>query len=225
MPTVFITGSNRGIGLEFARQYAAEGWRVHAACRDPAKATDLEAAKGDVTVHRLDVTDDAAIDGLARELEGEAVDVLINNAGILNRDSFGHTDTDTWLRAFHINCIAPVHVLERFAPHLDRGALKRAIALTSRMGSIADNTSGGSYIYRSSKAALNAAMRSAAIDLRAKGITVVLFHPGWVKTDMGGASAPLDPMTSVSNLRARIAALTPADSGRFFDCDGKELPW
>lgn len=225
MPTVFITGSNRGIGLEFVRQYAQDGWRVHAACREPSKAADLGAVRGDVAVHRLDVTDDAAIARLARELESEAFDVLLNNAGILDRDSFGQTDADTWLRAFRINCIAPVHVLERFLPQLERGAMRRAVAITSRQGSIADNSSGGSYSYRSSKAALNAAMRSAAIDLRPRGIIVAVFHPGWVKTDMGGPSAPVDPGTSVSNLRTRIEALTQADSGRFINYDGTDLPW
>lgn len=225
MPTVFITGSNRGIGLEFARQYAAEGWRVHATCRDPDKARDLAAVSGDVKIHRLDVTDDAAVAALAAKLESEAVDVLINNAGLLERSSFGRTDGEAWLHSFHINCIAPIHLLERFTPHLERGKLKRTVAITSKMGSIADNTSGGSYIYRSSKAALNAAMRSAAIDLRPKGIVVAVLHPGWVKTDMGGPGALIDATTSVSGMRAKIAALSPEDSGRFFNFDGQELPW
>jgi NAD(P)-dependent dehydrogenase (short-subunit alcohol dehydrogenase family) len=225
MPTVFITGANRGIGLELTRQYAADGWRVHAACRDPKSASELGAVKGDVAVHPLDVTDDGQIDALAGRLEGEAIDLLINNAGILDDDSFGHTDTTKWLRAFRVNSIAPLHLLERFAPHLERGKLKRAVSLTSRMGSIADNHSGGDYIYRSSKAALNAAMKSASIDLKGKGIIVAVFHPGWVKTAMGGPNAAVDVKTSVSGLRARIAALTPADTGRFFSYDGKELPW
>jgi NAD(P)-dependent dehydrogenase (short-subunit alcohol dehydrogenase family) len=225
MPTVLITGANRGIGLEFAREYAAEGWRVHAACRDPAKAGDLRAVKGDVTVHALDVADDKALDALAEKLKGEAVDVLINNAGILDSDGFGRTDTEAWMRAFRVNSIAPLHVLERFLPHLERGQKKIAVALTSKMGSIADNGSGGSYIYRSSKAALNAAMKSAALDLRPKGITIAVFHPGWVKTDMGGRGAAIDVKTSVTGLRSKIAALKPGDSGRFFNYDGKELPW
>ncbi|HEX5958386.1 MAG TPA: SDR family oxidoreductase [Hyphomicrobiaceae bacterium] len=225
MPVVLVTGSNRGIGLEFVRQYAAEGWRVHAACRNPDRARELAAVSGDVTVHRLDVTDDAAVGALATALEGEGLDVLINNAGLLESSSFGRTDGEAWLRSFRVNCIAPIHLLERFTPHLERGKLKRAVAITSKMGSIADNTSGGSYIYRSSKAALNAAMRSAAIDLRPKGIIVAVLHPGWVKTDMGGPGALMAAATSVSGMRARIAALSPADSGRFFNFDGQELPW
>src|SRR5690606_29953307 len=140
--------------------------------------------------------------------KGEAIDLLINNAGISADDAFGRTDTDDWLRAFLINSIAPIHVLEAFLPHLERGREKTAVALTSKMGSIADNGSGGSYIYRSSKAALNAAMKSAAIDLRPRGIKVAVFHPGWVRTEMGGPNGLIDTTASVAGLRAKIAALT-----------------
>jgi len=225
MPTVLITGANRGIGLEFTREYAAEGWRVHAACRDPGAARELKAVKGDVTVHAVDVANDDSVRALAASLKGEAIDLLINNAGILPRDQLGKTDTEEWLRAFHTNSIAPIHVLEAFLPHLERGGQKTAVALTSKMGSIADNSSGGSYLYRSSKAALNAAMKSAAIDLRSRGIKVAVFHPGWVRTDMGGPSAMIDTKTSVAGLRKKIAALRPDDSGGFFNYDGTPLPW
>ncbi len=225
MPTAFITGANRGIGLEFVRQYAEDGWRVHAACRDPEAATELGSIGGDVTVHALDVADDGQIEALARKLKGEPIDLLINNAGVLDDDRFGDTDTATWLRAFRINSIAPLHLLERLAPNLERSTLKRAVTLTSRMGSIADNGSGGDYIYRSSKAALNAAMKSAAIDLRGRGIAVAVLHPGWVRTDMGGPHAAIDVRTSVSGLRATIDSLTLKETGRFFSYDGKELPW
>ena len=225
MPTAFITGANRGIGLEFVRQYAEDGWRVHAACRDPEAATELGSIGGDVTVHAFDVADDGQIEALARKLKGEPIDLLINNAGVLDDDRFGDTDTATWLRAFRINSIAPLHLLERLAPNLERSTLKRAVTLTSRMGSIADNGSGGDYIYRSSKAALNAAMKSAAIDLRGRGIAVAVLHPGWVRTDMGGPQAAIDVRTSVSGLRATIDSLTLKETGRFFSYDGKELPW
>ncbi len=225
MPTVLITGANRGIGLELARAYAVEGWRVHAACRDPARATELKAIKGDVTVHALDVSDDDSVLGLARSLEREAIDILINNAGMLPRDRLGQTDTREWLQAFHTNSIAPVHVLEAFLPHLERGAEKTAIALTSKMGSIADNSSGGSYLYRSSKAALNAAMKSAAIDLKSRSIKIAVFHPGWVRTDMGGPNGMIDTRTSVAGLRKKIAALRVDESGGFFNYDGTPLPW
>lgn len=225
MPTVLLTGANRGIGLAFAGAYAADGWRVLATCRNPRAAGELGAVKGDVQVHPLDVADDGAIGALAQSLKGEAIDLLINNAGISADDAFGRTDTDDWLRAFLINSIAPIHVLEAFLPHLERGREKTAVALTSKMGSIADNGSGGSYIYRSSKAALNAAMKSAAIDLRPRGIKVAVFHPGWVRTEMGGPNGLIDTTASVAGLRAKIAALTPAESGGFFNYDGKALPW
>lgn len=225
MPTVLLTGANRGIGLAFARSYATDGWRVLATCRDPGAARELGAVKGDVQVHRLDVADDDAIQALARNLKGEAIDLLINNAGILDDDALGQTDADIWLRAFRINSIAPVHMLEAFLPHLERGREKTAVALTSKMGSIADNGSGGSYIYRSSKAALNAAMKSAAIDLKPRGIKVAVFHPGWVRTAMGGPNGLIDTGASVAGLRAKIAALTPAESGGFFNYDGKALSW
>lgn len=226
MPTLLITGANRGIGLEFARTYAAEGWRVHATARRPAAARDLNAVKGDVTVHALDVTDDGAIDALALVLDGEAIDLLINNAGVIGPDnSFGRTDSKGWLDTLQVNAIAPIHVLERLLPHLLRGKLRRAVAVTSKMGSIAENGSGGSYIYRSSKAALNAAMKSASIDLKPKGVTIAVFHPGWVRTDMGGPGASIDVQTSIAGMRGKIAALTPADSGHFFNYDGTELRW
>ncbi len=225
MPTVLLTGANRGIGLAFAGAYAADGWRVLATCRNPRAAGELGAVKGDVQVHPLDVADDGAIGALAQSLKGEAIDLLINNAGISADDAFGRTDTDDWLRAFLPNSIAPIHVLEAFLPHLERGREKTAVALTSKMGSIADNGSGGSYIYRSSKAALNAAMKSAAIDLRPRGIKVAVFHPGWVRTEMGGPNGLIDTTASVAGLRAKIAALTPAESGGFFNYDGKALPW
>ncbi len=225
MPTVLLTGANRGIGLAFAGAYAADGWRVLATCRNPRAAGELGAVKGDVQVHPLDVADDGAIGALAQSLKGEAIDLLINNAGISADDAFGRTDTDDWLRAFLTNSIAPIHVLEAFLPHLERGREKTAVALTSKMGSIADNGSGGSYIYRSSKAALNAAMKSAAIDLRPRGIKVAVFHPGWVRTEMGGPNGLIDTTASVAGLRAKIAALTPAESGGFFNYDGKALPW
>ena len=226
MPSMLVTGSNRGIGLEFVRQYAAEGWRVHAACRRPEAARELAAAEGDVAIHRLDVADDRQIAALAEGLGGEAIDVLINNAGVGGpREGFGETDTATWLEVFRVNTIAPVHMAERFIEHLMRGRRKLIVGLTSRMGSIADNTGGAYYIYRSSKAALNAAMKSLAIDLAPRGVAAVVFHPGWVKTDMGGPGAQIAPQASVAGMRKKITALGPADSGRFFNYDGGAIPW
>ncbi|MGH6933013.1 MAG: SDR family oxidoreductase [Dongiaceae bacterium] len=226
MPTVLITGASRGVGLEFARQYAAEGWRVLATCRDPAAATQLKAIKGDMRVHKLDVTDEAGIAALAKSLDGEAIDLLINNAGVLPEDEqLGSTETKAWLNTLLVNTIAPVHVVEQFVEHVARGERKLIANITSRMGSIGDNSSGESYAYRTSKAALNMAMKNVAIELAPRGITVVLFHPGWVKTDMGGPDATVTPQESVGGMRGKIAVLTKADTGKFFTHDGRPLPW
>jgi NAD(P)-dependent dehydrogenase (short-subunit alcohol dehydrogenase family) len=226
MSTVFITGANRGIGLEFARQYAADGWRVLAACRSPRGAKELAGLSGDVRVLALDVIDEYQLPALAKSLNDEAIDVLINNAGVGGfDDSFGNTPTNDWLEAIRVNAIAPVHVAEQLLPHLERGQRRLIVNITSKMGSIADNSSGGSYSYRTSKAALNMVTKSMAQDLKGKRIIVAVFHPGWVKTDMGGPQALLPPKASVSAMRAKIATLTAADSGKFFNYDGKPLPW
>lgn len=226
MPTVLVTGTNRGIGLEFVRQYAAEGWRVHAACRDPEKATELKSIKGDVRVHRLDVTDEGQLAALETSLVGEPIDILINNAGVRGLgDSFGSTDVAGWLETLRVNAIAPVRVSERLIANLERGQRKLIVNITSRLGSIAENGSGGSYAYRSSKAALNMAAKSMAVDLKGRGITVVVFHPGWVQTDMGGSGAPVSPPDSVGGMRAKIASLTAADSGSFFNYNGQPISW
>ena len=226
MPTVMITGANRGIGFELARRYAADGWRVLAACRDPAKANGLEGLEGDVRVHRLDVTDFARVDALAGELEGEAIDVLINNAGIsdMRQERMDGVDYDRWTEVLRVNTIAPFKVSDAFAGHVARSETRLIVAITSRLGSIELN-SGGRYAYRSSKAALNSVMRGLARDLRARGITVAVLHPGWVRTDMGGQDANIDVGESAAGLHAVIAGLGPADSGRFFSYDGTELPW
>ncbi|UCH73397.1 MAG: SDR family oxidoreductase [Rhodospirillales bacterium] len=221
MPTVLITGASRGIGREFARQYEAGGWRVIATCRDPA-AYDLEGE-----VFRLDVTDPSGIAALRRELDGEGIDLLINNAGIHGpRDShLGAIDYGAWEEVLATNVLGPIRVAEIFAELVERSNLKKMVFISSRMGSIGENTSGGSYIYRSSKAGLNMAVASLAIDLYGRGIVCLLFHPGWVRTDMGGASAPIDAATSVAGMRAVIDRARGADNGRFFNYDGKELPW
>jgi len=226
MPTALVTGSNRGIGLEFVRQYAADGWRVLAACRNPRAAKELAAISGDVKLHKLDVADDSQVRALAKSLAGEPIDLLLNNAGVGGPDTeFGKTPADAWLEVFRVNTIAPLHVAEQFIGNLEAGRRRLIVNITSRMGSIADNGSGGSYIYRTSKAALNMVAKSMAQDLKGRRMIVVVFHPGWVKTDMGGRSAPVTPQASVAGMRAKIDALTPADSGKFFNYDGGPLPW
>ena len=226
MPTVVITGASRGLGLEFVRQYAADGWAVHACCRTPADI-DAGGIGGDVTVHQLDVRDRAGLDGLGAALDGASIDLLINNAGVYGpRDAaFGHVDDEVWHEVLAINTMAPLHVTEALVENLAADGGGCVAVVTSQMGSIADNTSGGGYIYRSSKAALNAVMKSAAVDLAGRDITVLLLHPGWVQTDMGGPSAAITPEQSIAGLRNVIAGCGAAESGRFFNHDGTEIPW
>ncbi|HZW25346.1 MAG TPA: SDR family oxidoreductase [Gallionella sp.] len=232
MKTLLITGANRGIGLEFCKQYAADGWRVLACCREPRKADALNelAARhpGRIELHALDVTDHAQIEKLAHTLSDEAIDLLINNAGVYpmaDRQGFGHTDYAEWMAAFNINAIAPLKMVEAFVRQIARSELKLIVTLTSKMGSMADNTSGGSYLYRSSKAAANMVVKSLAVDLKGQGIASVAFNPGWVKTDMGGPNAMIPVEQSVSDMRKVIAGLTLADTGKFIDRDGREIPW
>jgi len=221
VPTVLITGASRGIGREFARQYEAGGWRVIATCRDPSKY-DLEGE-----VYRLDVTDPDSVAALHRELKGEAIDLLINNAGIYGPRGleFGSLDYGVWEEVLRTNVLGPMRVAEAIADQVAASEKKKMVFISSKVGSIADNSSGGSYIYRSSKTALNMAVKSLSLDLSGKGVICVLMHPGWVQTDMGGASAPIDAATSVAGMRAVIDRAGAADSGRFFNYDGNELPW
>jgi len=230
--TVLITGANRGIGLEFCRQYAAQGWRVLACSRYPEKSDELNKLASLnpelIKVYALDVADHVEIDRLAQVLADDSIDMLINNAGIYpdsDKSGFGHTDYAEWIQAFRINTMAPLKMAETFAAHLARGRQKTIVTITSKMGSIADNSGGGSYLYRSSKAALNMVVKSLAIDLKPLGIIAVVFHPGWVKTDMGGPNAMISPEQSVSGIRQVISGLVPADSGKFFGYDGQAIPW
>ncbi len=227
MPSVLITGANRGLGLEFTRQYAADGWRVFAACRDPAGAKDLAAVEGDVSAETLNVDDGPQVAALANKLSGQPIDVLINNAGIygpkdLTRDNI---DYDAWGQVFRINVMSPLAVSAAFAANVAQGGQKKIVTLSSIMGSIAENNSSGDFIYRSSKAAVNAVMKSLAGDLKSEGITVAVVHPGWVRTDMGGSEAAIEASESVTGMRAVIAGLKQSDSGRFFNYDGTEIPW
>jgi NAD(P)-dependent dehydrogenase (short-subunit alcohol dehydrogenase family) len=230
MSTVLVTGANRGIGLEFVRQYAADGARVLACARVPGEAKELVglAAKsnGRVTVHPLEVSSAASVTHLQQELDGVPIDILINNAGVYGGDHQTAHDLDfeAWSRTLAVNTIAPVRLLLALLPNLKKGKEKKAIAITSGMGSTSRHD-GASLIYRSSKAALNNAMHGLALALRAEGTIVVMFHPGWVKTDMGGGNASLNPDVSVAAQRKLIAALTPADTGRYLAYDGNEIPW
>jgi NAD(P)-dependent dehydrogenase (short-subunit alcohol dehydrogenase family) len=227
MPTVLITGANRGLGLEFARQYAAEGWQVIAGCRHPRNALDLKALEGAVSVHALDVTDERSIDALAHEVSQTAFDILLLNAGVhLQKDcTLKELDAGLWLRELRVNSIAPVILARRFVEHVARSQQKRIIAISSGSGSISRVSEGGNYAYRTGKAALNAAMKILAADLAVRGITVAAIGPGHTRTDMGGGNAPYSAQESVATVRATISRLRFEDSGSFLNRDGSHLAW
>ena len=231
MPSVLVTGANRGLGLEFVRQYAEAGWRVYACCRKPEQAqalNELAAGTQAVSVHPLDVGNHGQIDAMAGTLGDEPLDVLLNNAGTYGgreHQSLGNLDYDAWVDTFRINAMGPVRMVERLLGNLERSQRRLVVTITSLMGSIADNTSGGSYLYRTSKAALNAAMKSVALDVAPRGVHVLLLHPGWVRTDMGGPNALITPQESVRAIRQRVETFTPDLSGDFLNYDGHEYPW
>lgn len=231
MSNILITGTNRGLGLEFARQYASAGWQVIACCRDPHKADALQRLKlkhaDRLSIHALDVADCARIDQLAKQLSGNAIDVLINNAGVYQYggESFGGIDYQAWLESFRINAMAPLKMAEAFIQHIAQSEQKKIVNITSKMGSIDDNRSGHHYLYRSSKAALNMVTKSLAIDLATYGITTIVLHPGLVQTDMGGYGAPTTVEQSISGMREVIARIGSKDSGKFYDFRGQEIAW
>ncbi len=230
MPTVLITGANRGLGLEFTRQYAADGWRVIATCRTPEQAKEIHALQPGVILHRLDVVDFAAVAALGRQLEAETIDVLIANAGVLLRHDMlpSAIDPDAWMQSFQVNAMAPLACAGAFLAQVARSRERKLLAVGSWVGSIGANVTGGYYAYRSSKAALNAVWRSLALD-HPEVIAAVL-SPGRVRTEMTrydgpGWNALPSPAERVSNLRRLIAGLTQADSGGFFHHTGETLRW
>lgn len=226
MTTILISGANRGIGLEFVRQYAPTGAKILACCRKPEEADALRAVEGDITLHTLDVTDAAQINDLATSLKDEAIDILICNAGIYGpKLGLGELDYSAWLDVLNVNTLSPIRLAEAFMPHLEKGERKIIANITSKMGSIADNTSGGSYIYRSSKAALNAATKSLAEDLRPRDFTCIVMHPGWVRTDMGGPNGLIDANESVLGMKTILDYLSIEQTGLFFNFDGGLIPW
>ena len=231
MPTMLITGANRGLGLEFARQYTAEGWQVLAACRAPRAAKELQriAAEsgGRVRVIEMDVTDASSVRTAADGLKGEAIDLLLNNAGVGGPPGqrIGGLDYAAWAKVLDTNTLGPMRVVEAFLENVARSRLKQVVTITSGMGSLEDNTSGGSYAYRSSKAAVNMVVRSLALDLKSRGVTCVVMNPGWVRTDMGGSRGTQSPEESIRSMRSVIAALRPEDSGKFLNYNGKPYPW
>ena len=224
MTTIMITGASRGLGLEFARQFYNEECRVIATCRSPKDANELNAI-GDIDVHALDVTDDKSVTTLADKLRGENIDILINNAGVIGqRDGFGRIDYDIWAETMDTNVFGPMRVAEAFRDNVMNSYKKQMIFITSRMGSITEAVP-NAYVYRSSKAALNMAVKCLSAELGEQGLIAVLFHPGHVQTDMGGQAAPVTPQKSIAGMKNQIVALTRDDNGRFLSYDGRQIPW
>ena len=231
MATVLITGANRGLGLEFCRQYAEQDWHVIACSRNPDDAFDLNKLAGrhsNVQLEQLDVSEFAQIDALSGKLAAQPIDVLINNAGIYTdnkSNGFGHIDYQAWTQSLVVNTEAPVKMAEAFLPQIKKSDKKLIVNISSLMGSMADNDSGGSIFYRSSKAALNAAMKSLAIELKDQSVGVLIFHPGWVKTDMGGPNGLINADQSITGMRALIENFSLEQSGSFVQYDGTPMPW
>ena len=219
MPTVLIAGATRGIGLEFARSYAADGWTVLGTARSPGDANDLRSTGAET--FELDTSDPTSITAFAASLGGRAIDLLIVNAGIYGGDTL---DPYTWLDVLKTNTIGPTLLLEALQPNLVAGDGKRAIAVTSEMGSIADASS-GHIPYRTSKTALNMAWKCLAQPLAKAGVTAAVIHPGWVQTDMGGPNASITAEKSVVGMRRAIDTLSAKDAGRFLSWDGRDIPW
>lgn len=224
-----VTGANRGIGLEFVRQLAARGDQVVAVARDPEGAKDLgalAAAHAGVRLVRCDITSDADIAALATALQGATLDLVINNAGVMGKmTSLEDLDLGDMTRTYDINVLGPLRVARAALPALRRGQGKKMIAVTSGMGSISDNSSGGAYAYRASKAALNMAVKSMSVDFAREGLICCVINPGWVQTDMGGKSAPTPVDASVRGMLQKIDGLGPGDTGRFLDFKNSDFAW
>ncbi|MFN3232072.1 MAG: SDR family oxidoreductase [Alphaproteobacteria bacterium] len=238
MPSILITGANRGLGLEFAKQYAADGWRVLATCRDPDSADELNAlagaSSGLITLHKVSIGDHASIEALANELKGQPIDILLNNAGTYGHvdfpdngievQSFGKMDYESWSFVLAINTMAPLKMSEALFENILASDQKKIFTISSTIGSIAD-CEGMHYAYGSSKAAVNFLMASMAKDLRDQGVTVMPLHPGWVETGMGGETAPVQPEDSIAGLKKVMDNASLETSGQFIGFDGATIPW
>jgi len=236
MSTILITGANRGLGFEFARQYAADKWGVLAASRQPEKSAELKqlaAQHPTVVLHRLDVTDDASVQDFADKLDGKPIDVLLHSAGIYPREGqhIGEIDYDGWREALDTNLFGVLRVTEALLENVAASERKQIAAISTSLsslryvqdGSVAQ--AGTSYQYRTSKTALNMALSILAKELEPRGISVVMLDPGWVKTDMGGPHAPLSPQQSIAGMRKVLSGNPMENSGKFLGHDGMPRPW
>ena len=231
MKHCLISGANRGVGLALVADYLAQGdWHVHACCRQPEKADALREMVtnnlGRISLHQLDVTDQGSVDKLAQELKDQPIDLLINNAGIKGsvKQSRGDMDYQAWAETFAVNAMAPLRVSEAFLPHLKAANGARIATISSQMGAICHKGT-GQYAYRSSKAAVNKVMSILSQELAADGITCILLHPGWVKTDMGGDHADITPKESARAIAQTIAKATLKETGHFFKWNGEPHGW
>jgi len=229
---VLITGANRGLGLAFARESLARGYRVFATCRHPEEADELRALTAEhpdrLTVLRLDVTNEETIEAAAHAVRSQerALDLLINNAGTNpSGERIGHLDAETMLRTYHVNSVGPMLVTQAHLDLLRAGDDPKILNISSTSGSLARKSSGGGYSYSSSKAALNMLTRALAFDLQSDDVIVVAVHPGWVRTDMGGEAAPLAPTESVKGVLDVTDDLSDADTGMFYTYEGRQAPW
>lgn len=232
MPSILITGSNRGLGLEWARQYLDLGWRVYATCRYPEQAEDLKQLyrqHNNLSIHQLDITQPEHVQRISQDLGDSKLDILVNNAGVYyerwGRDKLGIIDYGAWQATFNVNTLGAVRVTEALRANLARGEKRLIVTITSHMGSIEDTKAPNDYAYRSSKAALNIVMKGLVYELSDYGIGILLFHPGSVRTRMGGSDAPLSPKESVNNMRNLVDKFRQEDSGRFYRHDGVIIPW
>jgi len=221
MATAVITGANRGLGLEMAKQYAAAGWDVIATAREPEQAEELNAIDK-VSVLPLDAAEDASIEKFAEQLGDRPVDLFINNAGIYGPSEL---DREQWLDLFNVNVVGPVKLATALKDNVAKSQTKKMVVIYSQVGSIAENDSGSMMYYRTSKAAVNQAWHSLAQQWQDEGLTLAMLHPGWVQTDMGGANADLTPKESVEGMRSVIDGLSRDQNGRFYDYSGREIPW
>ena len=232
MQSILITGSNRGLGLEWSRQYAELGWRVYATCRFPEQADALQQLAvqyPSLSMHHLDVTDTSHIQQLANTLQDQPLDILVNNAGVYferwGKDTLGSIDYAAWLETYQVNILGAVQVTEALRNSLSRSSKRLVVMTTSHMGSIAEIAGPNDYAYRSSKAALNAVVKGMVYELAPLGIGILLVHPGWVRTRMGGQQGRFTVTESVHNMRKLVDQFRLQDSGHFYRYDGVTIPW
>ena len=228
--SILITGTNRGIGLEFVKHYIKNNEKVIATCRNRNSAKDLlelENTTNNLSLVELDVSNPNSINNFTSKIAGLPIDTFISNAGVSGPRNieFGNFDAKEWLDVFNVNTIAPLLITQKILKNLRLGKDKKLAFISSKVGSIEDNTSGGMYIYRTSKTALNQVIKSLSIDFKEDNFIVVALHPGWVQTDMGGPNALIDTKTSVKGLIEVIDNLTPKNSGKFYNYDGSPIPW